>query len=298
MPGGSTPGRRGAGYADRGARPTRAGVNIARTAAPRGGTPRSLGRVSYVDLHCHLLPGIDDGSAELADALRHARRLQAEGVRDVACTPHVKRDLFPRVVPAELHGRLRVLQSALEQAGLLVRVHPGGELAHEDALALDAGDLELIAQGPAGARWLLLECPFAGIDESFLAAAERLGDLGYGLLLAHPERTAGILDDGWRLLQELRAAGALLQVNVCSLLGNHGLEVQETGVALVRAGLAFCLASDGHPGSREHTLRLGFHLLLRAGATSAQAFRLTQANPRLLLHHGAPSLTGHELLAA
>jgi protein-tyrosine phosphatase len=273
-------------------------VNVPRNALARGGKPRSLGRVSYVDLHCHLLPGIDDGSAELDDALRHARRLQAEGVRDVACTPHVKRDLFPRVVPAELGGRVRALQSALAQAGLLVRVHAGGELAHEEALALDAGELELIAQGPARARWLLLECPFAGIDESFLAAAERLGDLGYGLLLAHPERTARILEDGWERLQELRAAGALLQVNVCSLLGSHGLEVQQTAVALVRAGLAFCLASDGHPGTREHTLQLGFHLLLRAGASSAQAFRLTQANPRLLLREGVPSLTGREPLAA
>jgi len=253
-----------------------------------------LGRISYVDLHCHLLPGIDDGSAELDDALRHARRLQAEGVRDVACTPHVKRDLFPRVVPAELRGRVRALQSALEEAGLRVRVHPGGELAHEEALALPAGDLELIAQGPAGARWLLLECPFAGIDESFLAAAERLRDLGYGLLLAHPERAAS----GLERLQPLLERGALLQVNVCSLLGNHGLEIQDTAVGLVRAGLAFCLASDGHPGSREHTLQLGFQLLLRAGASSAQAFRLTQANPSLLLRHGVPALADRELAAA
>jgi protein-tyrosine phosphatase len=269
-------------------------VNVLRTATPHGATPHTLGPVSYVDLHCHLLPGIDDGSAELDDAVQHARRLQAEGVRDVACTPHIKRDLYPRVVPAQLAGRVRALQLALEEAGLLVRVHPGGELAHEEALALDARDLELIAQGPAGARWLLLECPFAGIDESFLAAAQRLRDLGYGLLLAHPERAA----TGLERLHPLLERGALLQVNVCSLLGNHGLDAQDTAVDLVRAGLAFCLASDGHPGTREHTLQLGFHLLLRAGASSTEAFRLTQANPRDLLRHGVPSLTAAQPLAA
>jgi imidazolonepropionase-like amidohydrolase len=82
----------------------------------------------------------------------------------------------------------------------------------------------------------------------------------------------------------------------------HGLqsalEVQQTAVGLVRAGFAFCLASDGHPGSREHTLQLGFHLLLRAGASSAQAFRLTQANPSLLLRQGVPALAGREPSAA
>jgi protein-tyrosine phosphatase len=246
--------------------------------------------MSYVDLHCHLLPGIDDGAATLGDALDHVRRLNAEGVRDVACTPHVKSSVFPSVPLDDIRARVADLQRAVDAEGLKVRLHTGGEVAHEDALRLDPAQLELVAQGPAGARWILLECPFAGLDEDFVAAAERLTTLGYGLVLAHPERAAGVLDSGRERLEALRAAGALLQVNVCSLLGNHGLEVQETGTALVRSGRAFCLASDGHPGSREHTLQLGFHLLVRAGASSTQAWRLTQANPRFLLRSGTPAL--------
>jgi len=254
--------------------------------------------MSYVDLHCHLLPGIDDGAATLEDALVHARRLHAEGVRDVACTPHVKASIFPAVHLEELAGRVAALQAAVDAERLRVRVHTGGEVAHEDALELTPGELELVAQGPAEARWILLECPFGGIDDSFVAAAERLTDLNYGLVLAHPERAAGVLGAGRERLEALRAAGALLQVNVCSLLGNHGLEVQETATALVRSGTAFCLASDGHPGSREHTLQLGFPLLLRAGASSTQAWRLTQANPRFLLRSGTSALRVEELVAA
>jgi protein-tyrosine phosphatase len=247
--------------------------------------PLKASPMSYVDLHCHLLPGLDDGAATL----------DAEGVRDVACTPHLKARVFPHVVPAELAGRRAALQAAIDAEGLGVRLHPGGELAHPDALRLSEADLDLIAQGPEGARWLLLECPFAGLDAAFTAAAERLTGLGYGLVLAHPERAAGVLDAGRDRLEALRADGALLQVNVCSLLGNHGLRVQETGAALVRAGTAFCLASDGHPGSRDHTLQLGFHLLLRAGASSAQAYRLTQSNPRFLLRSGTPAVAVDEL---
>ena len=242
--------------------------------------------MSYVDLHCHILPGLDDGAATMEETLRHARRMQAEGVRDVACTPHVKRRHFPGIHLSELAQAREEAQRAIDAEGLGVRLHPGGELAHEDALVLSPQQLRYIAQGPAGARWLLLECPFAGMDDEFLAAAQRLSELGYGLLLAHPERA----DGGHELLQPLLEAGALLQVNVCSLLGNHGLHVQELAADFVRRGLAYCLASDGHPGSREHTLQLGFHLLLAAGASSAQAYRLTQSNPRFLLQQGIPSL--------
>jgi len=237
--------------------------------------------MSYVDLHCHILPGLDDGAKTMDETLRHARRLHAEGVRDVACTPHVKRS-HHHVVLSELAERRAVAQRAIDAEGLHVRLHPGGELAHEDALLLDKPELDLIAQGPEDAPWLLLECPFDGLDDDFTAAAERLTELGYGLLLAHPERALG----GHGRLRPLVEDGALLQVNVCSLLGNHGLDVQEVAAELVRRGIVYCLASDGHPGTREHTLQLGFHLLLAAGASSAQAYRLTQSNPRFLLQQG------------
>src|SRR3954452_11361012 len=158
---------------------------------PRGAEAASTYGVSYADLHCHLLPGIDDGAKTMEEALTHAHRLHAEGVRDVACTPHVKRAHFPGVPLPELAARRAELQREIDRAGLAVRLHPGGELAHDDALALSPAELDLIAQGPPEAPWLLLECPFAGIGDDFEAAAERLSGLRYALLLAHPERAAG-----------------------------------------------------------------------------------------------------------
>jgi protein-tyrosine phosphatase len=244
----------------------------------------------YVDLHCHLLPGLDDGARAMADTVAHARRLDAAGVRDVACTPHVKARSFPGVPLEELAQRRAAAQDAVDAAGLDVHLHPGGELAHPDALRLSPRELALIAQGPEEARWLLLECPFGGIGAEFMAAAERLDALGYGLLLAHPERADGIADGGLDRLAPLLADGALLQVNVCSLLGTHGPGPQAIAAGLVRRGLAFCLASDGHPGSREHTMHQGARALLDGGATAAQAVRLTQDNPRALVEDGFPAL--------
>jgi protein-tyrosine phosphatase len=246
--------------------------------------------MSYVDLHCHLLPGLDDGAATPAAALSHGRRLHAEGVRDVACTPHVKRAEFPGVRLDALEALRRATQAAFDEAGLLVRLHGGGELAHVDAIWLSRADLELIGQGPAHARWLLLESPFAGFDAAFFAAVRRLRGLGYGLLIAHPERAAGVLAGGLDPLLDQLGDGIALQVNVCSLLGNHGLHVQTAALALLRRRLVHCLASDGHPGSRDHTMKLGFKLLQSNGATSIEAWQLTQENPRFLLEHGVPAI--------
>jgi protein-tyrosine phosphatase len=244
--------------------------------------------MAYVDLHCHLLPGLDDGAAGMDDTIAHARRLEAAGVHDVACTPHIKRRDFPHVQIARLADMRGEAQRALDERGIGVRLHGGGELAHEDALWLCAEDLEQIAQGPAGARWLLLECPFEGLDEAVVRAAERLWEHGYGVLLAHPERAAAIAGAD-RRLRALVARGALLQVNATSLLGRHGRAARVGAARLLREGQVWCLASDGHPGTRDDTLDRGDEALERLGL-GARAAALTQDNPRALLLDGAVRL--------
>jgi protein-tyrosine phosphatase len=243
--------------------------------------------MSYVDLHTHILPGLDDGARTIEETLRHARSLDAHGVHDVACTSHVKRAHFPDISIAGLERLRAETQRAIDAEGLNVRLHPGGELAHVDALELDDRDLERIAQGPRHAPWLLLECPFEGLDDAFDAAVERLTGLGYGLLIAHPERTFGPID---RLRPHIEG-GALIQVNVSSLHGDHGPQARRIAEQLVKTGVAYCLASDAHPGTRERILPLADEALRRLGTSDVQAFRLTRSNPRFLLREGNPRLT-------
>jgi protein-tyrosine phosphatase len=117
---------------------------------------------------------------------------------------------------------------------------------------------------------------------------------GLGLLIAHPERARGFLAGGFALLRDELEAGALLQVNVSSLLGDHGPRARETASTLVRGGRAYCLASDTHPGTRERTLPLAGAALRRLGVSDVQALRLTQSNPRFLLREGDPRLDARE----
>jgi len=243
--------------------------------------------ISYVDLHSHVLHGVDDGARTLEESVRYVRQAAAEGVREIVATPHLT-VLLQRDVTT-IGPRVAALQEAIDAERLAVRLHCGGEIHPERGPSLCDDELELVAHGPRATRWVLLEAPFSGLDDDFARLAADFRARGFGTLIAHPERAVGVLDDGAeRLHAELRE-GALLQVNVCSLLGHHGLPVQETAVELLRGGMAFVLASDAHPGTRGHTLRLGFELAVQAGASSVQAWRLTQANPRLLLRQGMPA---------
>src|SRR4051794_35322139 len=241
--------------------------------------------MTHIDLHLHLLPGVDDGAPDEATALEHACRMVADGVREATVTPHVGAPTVP-LDPLSIPARTAELQAALDREGLGLRLHPGGEIFPETDLT--TRELEAIAHGPPDARWVLAEVPFDGLDDGFFASLDAIRGRGFAVLIAHPERARGVLDGGLERLYAELARGAAFQVNVCSLLGRHGAEAQVAAQRLVGAGLAHVLASDGHPGHREHTLAAGAAPAIAAGASSVQARRMTYAHPRLLLRDGLP----------
>src|SRR5206468_1900720 len=137
--------------------------------------PRSAGtddppertRMSYVDLHLHLLPGVDDGARDERESLDHAARMVKAGVREALVTPHVGHPTYPLDV-ATIPAHTAALQAALDGAGIALCLHAGGEIHPDAAASLGAAELRVLAQGPPGARWVLAEVPFAGVDEAFL----------------------------------------------------------------------------------------------------------------------------------
>jgi len=243
--------------------------------------------MTYIDLHLHLLPGVDDGAPDEASALEHAARMVGDGVREATVTPHVGAPAIP-LDPLSIPERTAAFQAALDREGLGLRLQAGGEIF--PGAELTRAELDAIAHGPPGARWVLAEVPFDGIDAPFLAGCANVRSRGYGIVLAHPERAAGFWDGGVRALQPELAAGSVLQVNACSLMGRHGDEARRSAVRLVRSGLAYVIASDGHPPRRPQTVADGAAAARAAGASPGQAWRLTAANPRFLLQHGLPRL--------
>jgi len=208
----------------------------------------------------------------------------ADGTGTVLATPHVRSDFVTDVsILPELVAELR---EALASADVEVEVHCSGELGHELVGRLGQGELETIAAGPPGRRWLLVEAPFDGLGEGFTAATGELRARGFGVVIAHPERSPGVLEGrGGALAREIQR-GSLLQVNQWSLTGGHGAEAEAAGLALLRQGRVAVLASDSHPGWRRPTLSVGVAAARGAGLDAGSAALLVTDRPARLVREG------------
>ena len=237
------------------------------------------------ELHFHLLPGVDDGPADLDESLDLARAALRAGTGTVVATPHVRPDLG-LIDPREILERVRELRAALASADLPLEITCGGELGHDMAFDLTREELDLLAQGPPGSRWLLVETPFHGIGEDFHAATAALRALGFGVLAAHPERSADAALDGAAGLRRELAAGSLAQVNAPSLTGGHGQDARSSAWELLEEGLVAVIASDAHGPTRPPALRLAYETLVDGGMAPATANALVATGPRALLARG------------
>jgi protein-tyrosine phosphatase len=197
-----------------------------------------------LDLHCHILPGIDDGPSTVEESLALARQMEDEDVRAVAATPHL-RDDHPGVVPAELASRCKRLQERLDAEGLRLRIVPAGEADLVWALEASDEDLRLVSYLQRG-HDLLVETPYSALPSTFEEMLFKLNLKGYRLTLAHPERNPTFQRDPGRLT-ELVNRGTLIQVTASSL-ARPPRQSKSAALAhkLVLDGTAHVLASDVH----------------------------------------------------
>jgi protein-tyrosine phosphatase len=199
-----------------------------------------------IDLHSHLLPGLDDGPASLAESVELARELAAGGVRVVAVTPHVSAR-YP-TTPARMRAALARVRTTLARAGVPLEAVAGGEVAVERLRDLDDEALRAFSLG-GGGRFLLVEFPSDGWPPGLADRLAELAERGLDPVLAHPERNA-LVQAAPQRLAGLVEAGALVQLTASSLLARRG-EQARTARTLLDSGLAHLVGGDLHrPGSR------------------------------------------------
>lgn len=197
-----------------------------------------------IDLHCHLLPGIDDGPPTFDDALAMARAAVACGTTSIVATPHVSAR-YPN--DAERIGALLEELAALLRANAIpLEVLPGAEIALSHLIDLDESELSRLGLG--GGEWLLLEPPFAAATTGLDGLVLELVHAGYRVVLAHPERCPAFQREP-RLLDELVDQGVLTSVTAGSLVGRFGSSVRRFSARLVEAGVVHNVASDAHGSS-------------------------------------------------
>ncbi|WP_367370640.1 tyrosine-protein phosphatase [Levilactobacillus brevis] len=225
--------------------------------------------MTLVDLHCHILPGVDDGAKDLPMALGMARDAVAQGISHILLTPHHMDGEYTNH-KVDVLRKTTAFQEALDAAKIPLTVFPGQEvhLTGELLTALDDDDILFMDEG---GKYLLLELPHSGIPEYTEDMIFELQARGITPVIAHPERNHGFQKEPDRLY-DFVASGCLTQITASSYLGVFGSEVEDFTQRIIDAGLGFVFASDAHN-------------------LKGRNFRMQKAFAKLEQHNGAEMVT-------
>jgi protein-tyrosine phosphatase len=205
---------------------------------------------SFVDIHCHLLPAIDDGSTDLEESLAMARMAAADGITTIIATPH-QLGTFGRNQGDDIRRRVTELQLRVDEAHVPLRVLPGADVRIEADMVdrLTGGDVLTLGDHR---RHVLLELP----HELYLPLDRLLADLSrrnIAGILSHPERNQGIIHQR-DVIGKLVDAGCLMQITAASLCGTFGPECQQTAEWMLSHGLVHFVATDAHGSQKRRPL--------------------------------------------
>jgi protein-tyrosine phosphatase len=236
-----------------------------------------------IDLHCHILPALDDGALDLADSVAMARQAAADEIGIVCATPHIRDDHDVRI--EELPQRIAELQQELDRRSIAVRIAQGGEVAQFAADGLSAEHLQAVSLDGGG--WILLEPAPGALADELPPLVERLAERGVRTLLAHPERHAG---EGFeQRLRALSSRGCLIQWTADFIASSQRGESDAYVLKLARNGFVHVLASDAHSshGGRPVALSAAVERL-RGVCTGEQLDWIVRFAPEAILRGEQP----------
>jgi tyrosine-protein phosphatase YwqE len=208
-----------------------------------------------VDMHSHILPGIDDGAATVEDSIIFIREMMDMGIKKIIATPHIMYDYY-RNTPETINAALDVLRAELVKKGIDITVEAAAEYFFDEHF------IKLVNEGKLltiGGKYILIEFGFITAPPVFIPTFQKLKDVGLQPILAHPERYPYYkLDD----FQNLKDWGFSLQINTISLTGYYGKETKHMAEELVDNNLVDFISSDmhhlRHVEALRHSLDMGY----------------------------------------
>jgi protein-tyrosine phosphatase len=239
------------------------------------------GKVDMIDLHTHILPGIDDGSRSMEASVTMAEMALDSGTTMLVATPHANQmGRFENFFTKELFRRFRGLKEELEEEEIPLKLYLGMEIFASEDMGEKIRRKQLI--GLNGSRYYLVEFGFHEEPERIERYLDILDKAGAVPLIAHPERYDCVKDDT-DIVAQWKNRGALIQLNQGSLLGHFGTTAAQAGKELLERSLVTCVASDAH-GTRGRTpgLEEAQHLL-RAFLGDETTKELLEDHPRRIL---------------
>ncbi|HHT74311.1 MAG TPA: hypothetical protein GX008_11435 [Firmicutes bacterium] len=229
-----------------------------------------------IDLHTHILPGVDDGAEDLVEALQMAEEAVKGGVTVVAATPH----FFQLPDWGKIQALAADLQTELDRAGIGLKVVPGGEL-FMDIEIIDMAVGQIPTYGANG-RYCLVEFPLQQVPLYVEQVFFSLQTKGITPIIAHPERYLAVVNDPNLVLHWIEL-GCAVQMNSGSILGRFGQKILETARILLEHNMVHVLATDGHGIQRR-----GMNLPKAFAAVekligAERALQLVKGNPELII---------------
>lgn len=236
-----------------------------------------------IDLHCHIIPGIDDGSHNLEESIEMARSAYKLGYREICCTSHYANGKYENIGYQE---KFYELSKALEKEKILIKIHTGNELY------LDPEGLKAVAEGkvnPMGnSNYLLVEAAVGMTSESLIKAIEKIIQLGYKPVLAHVERYFFLTINDVKKIEKL---GVVLQVNLSSFSNS----LKKRTRALLDKNVIHIVASDSHGSVKRNyeNAATGLYELEKIAGKNRTKL-LTEINPKRILEDCQIEGGGHE----
>ena len=195
-----------------------------------------------IDMHSHILFGVDDGAKMIEESICMVELAVKEGITDVIATPHAFSPHF-NVAKEEVIGQVRLLNAVIKEAGYPIDIHVGQEVRLHEHLMSNIEEEK--AMTLAGSRYVLLELPSYSVPSYTTHIIQLLLSKGKIPIIAHPERNRAIAENPMRLVKLIRN-GALAQVTAGSLSGHFGKSIQRLAVQLTEANLIHTYGSDTH----------------------------------------------------
>lgn len=237
-----------------------------------------------IDVHCHLLPGIDDGAPSLATSLEMARIAASDGIHTIFCTPHIYPGLYENTGP-DIRHRVEQLQLILNDKGIGLNLSHGADvhLVPEVHEGLRTGRIPTLG----GGRYLLLEPSHHVRPPRFKESVFELIGAGYVPVITHPERLTWV-EQHFSDFSELSRSGAWMQITGGALIGRFGPRVRRIAERFLGDGWADVLASDGHTTGQRAPVLSEAHARAAELVGSEEADRLVSGRPGAIVGNASP----------
>ena len=204
-----------------------------------------------VDIHNHLLYGIDDGSKSIEESIDVLKDLEYYGYTDIILTPHYIKDSRYDSNRNNNIERLNILKEELKRNNISINLYLGNEIFMDDDI------LDLVDNGTISSlndtNYLLIELPMSGEYPGYLEIFKYIISKGYNVILAHPERYLAFQED-YNKINELDSIGVYFQSNIDSLVGRYGPQAEEIIIRMLKENKISFLATDIHRKKHDYNI--------------------------------------------